>query len=49
MAYKILTGESKVSEMPIEYAPKFTKKYNKEICDELGVKIPSDYEVIETK
>lgn len=47
MAAKILKGESKISEMPIEYAPQFTKKYNKEICDELGVTIPEDYTVIE--
>lgn len=47
MAAKILKGESKISEMPIEYAPQFTKKYNKDICDELGVTIPEDYVVIE--
>jgi len=32
MAVKILTGESNVSEMPIEYAPQFTKKYNPAAC-----------------
>ena len=37
MAVKILKGETKIEEMPIEYAPKFTKKYNKDICDELGI------------
>ncbi len=47
MAVKILTGESDISEMPIEYAPQFTKKYNKTICDELGVTIPDDYVAIE--
>ena len=47
MAAKILTGESKVEEMEIEYAPEFTKKYNKEICEELGVEIPDDYVAIE--
>ncbi len=47
MAAKILKGESNVSEMPIEYAPQFTKKYNKEICDELGVMVPDDYIEIE--
>lgn len=46
MAAKILTGESNISEMPIEYAPQFTKKYNAEICEELGVTIPDDYEAI---
>lgn len=47
MAAKILKGESKIEEMPVEYAPTFTKKYNKDICDELGVTVPSDYEAIE--
>ena len=47
MAAKILTGEAKVEEMKIEYAPEFTKKYNKAICDELGIKIPDDYVAIE--
>lgn len=47
MAAKILKGETKIEEMPIEYAPNFVKKYNKEICDELGITIPDGYEVIE--
>lgn len=47
MAVKILTGESNVSEMPIEYAPKFTKKYNKTLCDALGVTVPDGYVAIE--
>ena len=47
MAAKILTGESNVSEMPIEYAPQFTKKYNKTICEALGVAVPDDYVAIE--
>ncbi|MCM1105341.1 MAG: ABC transporter substrate-binding protein [Blautia sp.] len=47
MAAKILKGESSIEEMPIEYAPNFTKKYNKEICDGLGITIPDGYEVIE--
>ena len=47
MAAKILTGESDVSEMPVEYAPQFTKKYNKENCEYYGLTIPSDYVVIE--
>lgn len=46
MAAKILKGESKIEEMPIEYAPQFTKKYNKDICDKLGITVPDDYEVI---
>ena len=47
MAAKILSGEANVSEMPVEYAPQFTKKYNKNICEALGVAVPDDYEAIE--
>ena len=46
MAVKILTGEANVSEMPIEYAPNFTKEYNKDICEELGIEVPDDYVAI---
>ena len=46
MAVKVLTGESKIEEMKIEYAPEFTKKYNKEICEDLGIEIPDDYVAI---
>lgn len=37
MAAKILKGEADISEMPIEYAAQFTKKYNPEICANLGI------------
>ena len=37
------TGESKVEEMPIEYAPEFTKEYNPTIAEALGITIPDDY------
>ena len=46
-AAKILTGEADIAEMPIEYAPQFTKKYNKALCEDLGVQIPEDYVAIE--
>ena len=46
MAAKILKGESKISEMPIEYAP-VTKKYNAEICNALGLTVPEGYVAIE--
>ena len=46
MAVEVLTGKSDISKMPIEYAPKFTKKYNEEICKALDIKVPSDYEKI---
>ena len=47
MAAQILTGEADISTMPIEYAPQFTKKYNTEICADLGLEIPSDYVAVE--
>ncbi len=47
MAIKVLKGEADITQMPIEYAPEFTKKYNKTICEELGVKVPEDYIAIE--
>ena len=46
MAVKILTGEADVSEMPIEYTPQFTKKYNPDLASSLGVTIPEGYEAI---
>lgn len=45
MAAKILKGEAKVSEMPIEYATP-TKKYNKAMCELLGIEVPEGYEEI---
>lgn len=49
MAAQILTGESDISDMPIEYASHFTKKYNAGICRELGINIPDDYVILETE
>ena len=46
MAAKILKGEADVATMPIEYAPNFTKKYNKANCEALGITIPEGYEEI---
>ena len=43
MAEKILKGESKVSEMPIEYYDNPVKEYDAERCEKLGIKVPSDY------
>lgn len=47
MAAKILTGEADISEMPVEYAPQFTKKYNKAKCEQLKITVPEDYIAIE--
>ena len=46
MAAKILRGEADISEMPIEYAPKFTKMYNAANCELLGIEVPEGYEPI---
>ena len=53
MAAKILKGEAKIEEMPIEYASIFTKKYNAEKCAQLGIDTAAleakGYVAIETK
>ena len=46
MAAKILTGESDISSMPIEYYQNSVKKYNADICEQLGISVPSDYTAI---
>ena len=47
MAYEILVEGADVSAMDVRFAPNVTKKYNAQICEELGVTIPDGYEVIE--
>lgn len=49
MAYEILVNGKDVSSMEIEYAPKVTKEYNKDICETLGITVPDDYEAIATE
>ncbi len=46
MAAKILKGEADVAEMPVEFAPIVTKKYNADFCEKLGVEVPDDYVAI---
>ena len=46
MAVKILKGEADISTMPIENT-NVTKKYNKAICDDLGLTVPEGYVEIE--
>ncbi len=46
MAAKILTGEAKISEMPIEYFQNPVKKFNPALCESLGITIPAGYEAI---
>ena len=47
MAAKVLKGEAKISEMPVQYAPEFTKQYNAANCEALGITIPADYTPME--
>ena len=46
MAAKILNGESKIAEMPIEYFQNPVKKFNPAVCDLLGISVPDGYEAI---
>ncbi len=46
MAARVLNGED-ISTMAVEYAPNFTKKYNAQLCETLGVTVPEDYVAIE--
>lgn len=46
MAVKILKGEAKVAEMPIEYAGNVTYKYNEANCTALGLTAPDGYVAI---
>ncbi len=47
MAYEILVNGKKVEDMAIQYAPNVTKKYNTEICADLGITPPEGYEAIQ--
>lgn len=49
MAYDVLANGEDITTMDIEFAPQVTKKYNDEICKELEIEIPDDYEMIEAE
>ena len=50
MAVSVLVDGDDISTMPIEYAPNFTKKYNADICEALGItELPEDYVAIEAE
>ena len=49
MAVRILRDGENISEMPIEYAPQFTKKYNATNAEALQIEIPDGYEAIEAE
>ena len=46
MAYEILANGADISQMPIEYAPQFVKKYNPANIEALGLPVPEGYEAI---
>lgn len=46
MAAEILIGEKKIDEYAIQYDTNPTKMYNKDIANQLGITIPSDFEEI---
>ena len=46
MAYEILVEGADVSTMEVRYAPQFTKEYNAELCELLGVTVPDGYVAI---
>ena len=46
MAYEILVEGADVSTMEVRYAPQFTKEYNAELCELLGVTVPDGYTAI---
>ena len=46
MAYEILANGADVSQMPIEYAPQFVKKYNAANIEALGLPVPEGYVAI---
>lgn len=48
MAYDILVNGEDITKMEIQSAPTLTKKYNADICSQLGLTPPEGYEAIET-
>lgn len=46
MAYDILVNGKGIKTMDIEFAKDLTKEYNPAICEELGIKVPDDYQAI---
>ena len=46
MAYEVLVNGADISTMEVRFAPNVTKKYNADICTELGVTPPEGYVAI---
>ena len=47
MAYEVLVNGADPATMNVRFAPQITKEYNAELCQLLGVQIPSDYVAIQ--
>lgn len=47
MAAEILADGKKISDLPVRYASSFTRKYNEELCGQLGIRVPETYTVLE--
>jgi putative ABC transport system substrate-binding protein len=47
MAYDILVNGADPATMSVQYAPKFTKKYNPVVTEALGITLSADYEAID--
>ena len=47
MAHDILVNGADITTMDIAFAPEVTKMYNAQICEELNITVPDDYQVIE--
>ena len=47
MAVEILKDGADVSQMEVRFAPQFTKVFNPDICDTLGISVPDDFQSIE--
>ena len=48
MAFDILVNGADISTMEIQFAPTLTKKYNADICGQLGLTAPEGYETVDT-
>ena len=47
MAFEVLVNGADISTMEIQYAPKFTKEFNADICEKLGITPGEDFVAIE--
>ena len=47
MAADILVNGADVSQMPVRFAPQFTKEFNSDLCAALNIAVPEDFVAIE--